>query len=231
MVLVHPTALWLLLLLAPLAVALAALQRRRGMGLGRLHAGGVILLRLLGFTLLVAALAQPVIERPDPSRTVVAAVDISSSISDGALSRAEAALADLASRRAPGDVFKLVVFDARAHEVEADSVLHQPGVLAGLRRGATVPPPGSVPAEALDLAAALIPHDGRGQVLLFGDGLETAGDTLAAADRLARRGIGVEVVAPAEPPSDEVVLCALSAPASAGVGATIVLRAQVESST
>jgi predicted Zn-dependent protease len=225
MVFVRPGLLWLLLLALPLVVL--HFDRRR-MGLRSVRATLVAVLRTLAFVLLVLAAARPVLQQADPVRTTVAVVDVSASMSDTDLSKVQAALDQLVARQAAEESIELVSFDAQARWVGT--------CRAGAKRGErltlpvrTAPPPGSALADALALAGALVPDAGRGRVVLYTDGLETTGDGLAVATRLAERGIGVETQAIGTPRAKEVILRSAALPDTAGLGATVELRAEVES--
>ncbi len=228
MVFIHPGFLWLLAAV-PL---MAGLHAGRRMGLRPLRAFVVAAIRTLAFAALVLALARPVMERPDSRQTLVAVADISGSLTDADLEQEGAALRELVASRKPGEAVRLVTFDSRAREVAIRPALLQPGGLAALRQAASATgpaKPGSALADALELAGALVPHDGRGRIVAWTDGLETGGDAEAAAGRLAERGIAVSVSPVGRERTDGVVLRSVSLPASAAVGSTVELRADVES--
>jgi Ca-activated chloride channel family protein len=251
MVFVHPGWLWLLLLALPLA----AMHVRHHMAIRPFRAVIVASLRTLAFILLVLALARPVIETKDAGRTVVAVVDVSGSIADADLETVRSSLQKLATGMRPHRTLKLVTFDSAARQIDlperagglrqlriADFGLRNSGASGRVDpgredrgdkpRGSPGNPPsvGSALADALDLAGALVPHEGGGRILLYTDGLETGGDARAVAHRLAERGIGVETHPIGSMRVDEVVLRSVSMPPSASVGATVMLQAEVESS-
>ena len=227
MILMHPAWLWLLLTLVPL-VALHYTPRAH---LGALRATLVAVLRGLAFTALVLALARPMVDRPDPGRTQVIVADLSGSISDGALAQMETRVEQLAAGRRLGDRLQLVAFDACAGAIALPQGKSYRGLLADARRAR--PAAGTAEsclADALDMAAALIPNDGLGQVTLLSDGLQSKGDAAAAAMRLGRRHIGLRTVQVGAVPPPEVVLRAVSLPPSTGLGSSVQLVAEVESS-
>ncbi len=234
MVFVRPGLLWLLILALPLV----ALHFNRRSGLRPARAVIVTTLRTLAFVLLVFAMARPVIEHRDPGRTVVAVVDLSASMTEADLETIRASLQKLAAARQSHETLRLVAFGPTAREIALTEQVFAPGALASLRRavvanGTAAPPapsPGSAMADALELAGALIPHDGRGHVVVYTDGLQTGGDAEAAARRLAERGIGVTAEPVGATRPDEVVLRSVSMPPAAGVGARVELRAEVEAS-
>ncbi len=189
-----PQAL-LLLLLLPLFVA-AWLRWR-----GRLSAGALAL-RLAGAALVVLALAEPIIPRPEAGgRTLVVLLDQSDSL--GA--------AGQAALRRQADTF-----------VRAAA----PGEARVLAFGGRVAPAGAADAlfpEQTDIAGALRAAEGLigaggGRVVLLSDGAETQGDALAAAQSLARRGIPVDTLAYTAPEAPEVWVQGLRVPPTLRVG-------------
>ena len=87
--------------------------------------------------------------------------------------------------------------------------------------------------QALRLAGAMVPPNAAGRIVLFSDGVQTSGDAVAAARRLAsgggRRSIPVDVVPLAYSVDHEVVLESLDAPPTAQAGATIPVRVVLRS--
>lgn len=233
MLFVRPSILWLLLLVVPLAW----LHWRSRIAAGRGQALGVAIVRLTALALLIAALARPVIDASDPVRTTVAVVDLSASIDDADLDQVGGELAKLIQGAARDSEIRLVVFDRVPREVPITNALRSPGGLAALRKVdsdgdvvARTQSTGSALADALILAGALIRHDGRGRVVLYSDGQETNGDARSAAFRLGQRGLAISVTPLGRPRDGEVVLRSVSAPPQAGVGATVLICAQVEAS-
>ncbi|HSA26968.1 MAG TPA: VWA domain-containing protein [Phycisphaerae bacterium] len=235
MVFVHPLWLWMLV---PV-VLLAGVHLTPRLGLSGARAGFVIGLRCAAYVLLVLALARPLIERGERSRTVVAVVDLSASVGDADLKAASLHLQALARQIQPNERLRLVVFDRAAREV-------QPGTdglaflnLAELRSpGSRLPSVASQPlaggsalADALELAGAMIPDRGDGRIVLFSDGLETGGDARAAAFRLAQRRISIEGRTLGGRRIEEVVLRSVSLPPAAAVGSTVDLIAEVQSAS
>ena len=223
MVFVHPHVLWLLPILIPIAIA----HRGGRMVLPRGRAAAVVAIRMAALAALILALARPVIQRTDRTRTLVAVVDASASIDASALADARKKVESLARRAAqagPPERFRLVLFDATAREVSLDEWRRR--AEAGADRSELRA--GSALASALELAGALIPHDGLGRVVAFTDGLQTGGDAEAAAARLAERGIPVEVVPIGTPVHPEVAIRSVTAPAAAAVGSTTEVLVEVE---
>jgi len=224
MTFVHPAWLWLLLA----GIPLVALHVRGFTPFGPARKWALAGLRVLGLVLLVLALAQPVIYRPDSSTTTVLVADCSASVSDADLVAVDEQIGRITAARRPSERIRLVTFDTTAREVSSkpESLItwrHQRS--AGTQPAAQA---GSALADALDLAALLIPHEGRGRVLLFSDGRETRGDARAAAWRLGQRGIVLEAVTVGQPCTREVLLERVELPATAGIGSSVEVKATVQ---
>jgi uncharacterized membrane protein len=168
---------WLLLLwplLAALLVAVTLVRRPQNLlGLG---------LRLAMLTLLVVGLANPVPVSPvaAPRRQVIL-VDRSASLDPEAL----AAVEQLVAASGASLPETLVVHFAARPELVANP--SRPAAWPALATSDQA----TDLAAALDLAGQLLA--GGGTVVLASDGAATAGDTLAAAERLAAAGIPVDV--------------------------------------
>ncbi len=201
------------------------------MGLGIYRSGFVAGLRVLTFALLLLALAQPIIRREDNTETVVAVVDVSASMTDSELDRVGSLVEEQRSEKGVNEVFKVVTFDSSARLLSLDAEELKSNWLSSLRKKSNPSGTGKVGsalADALELAGALIRHDGRGEILLYTDGMETGGDGEAAAWRLADRGITVSSEEVNVERVDEAVLRSVEIPATGGAGATVDLFAEIE---
>jgi Ca-activated chloride channel family protein len=232
MLFVRPLALFLLFLLVPLAWA----HRRHRMDLGGLHAAAVLAIRLAALALLTLAIARPVMNRADPTRTRVAVVDISPSIEDADLESVGKSLVEMIAQAPANTTVKLVAFDRTAREVPLTESLLLPGALVRMRRASDARRPhpvsdgASAVADALELAGALIPRDGPGRIVLFSDGLETHGDARAAACRLGGRGIPISIQPVGGVSGRKSILQSVATPTAACIGETIPIRARIEAS-
>jgi uncharacterized membrane protein len=87
--------------------------------------------------------------------------------------------------------------------------------------------------QALRLAGAMIPPDAAGRIVLFSDGVQTAGDAVAAARSLSsgagRRSIPIDVVPLTYAVEHEVVVESLDTPPTAQASATIPVRVVLRS--
>ena len=221
----RPHYLWLLILILPLALLH---MRYRGAGGGSRNLL-TAMARLTALALLIGALAGPSVQWSDSVRTVVAVVDVSSSVRDEDLVRSGEVLAQtIRDTEGEADV-KLVLFDASARQVEiTDDLVSGDGILKFRNKAQSGP--GSAIGEALALAGGLIRHDGRGEVILLSDGLETSGDARNEACRLGQRGIVVKTTPLGQRRDREVLLLTASLPPVASVGQTVQVQAQIESS-
>eukprot|EP00913_Durusdinium_trenchii_P006095 g5707.t1 len=190
--------LWLLLALA--SAPMAVLAMRWFSSMGRWRRVSAIGARVVLFSLLALLLAGASSVRESKRLAVVGVVDLSGSvrrfadlgsdeqgrriaIEDAVRAYFERALGD----RGPDDLFGLVVFDAGAIGIATPSsanVLDRPFEL--------VASDGTDIAGALRRAAAMIPPDASGRLVLISDGVQTTGDGARAARELASfaRGVG-----------------------------------------
>jgi Ca-activated chloride channel homolog len=217
----HPHFLWLLSL--PLLLAIYQLRRPTGVtGSRKLLATG---LRMLALSLVILALAQPFRQIPETNRCVVALVDCSPSMDAAASEQASAGLNALVEQ-AGRDNVRLVIFGETAREVAMDDAVLAAGGLAKLR----FTEPGSSVAEALELAAALCPDDGNGEIHLFSDARETRGDMVSAAARLGRRGQKLKIHELGAILDSPVLLHCVRSPGSGSVGEAVAMTAEIECS-
>lgn len=227
--------LWLALIAGIIPMAAAALVWMRAMGIWRRWSA--ILLRLVLLGLIAGALAGAAWEKRTDRLAVVAVVDTSGSVrrfagaaggqGGRALEQVAAAIDSMAAsaKRGPDDVLGVVAFDARAAAVVSPSRAKTFGRSLDIS-GAE----GSNLAEGLKLAAAMIPPESAGRIVLFSDGNQTAGDAVAAAGQLAgasgkgRRRMPIDVVPLEYAFSHEVVVESVDAPPRAAAGSRVVVR-------
>lgn len=228
-----PSRLWLLLVALPLA-AVGVRWFRAMIPLRRISAVGT---RVVLIALIVGMLAGTRRVRETESLATIAVIDLSESVlrfGDLGPDPVEAIrtfLSDGMRGRGPDDLLGLVVFDGRAIAAAVPSradvlerSLEAPGV------------DGSDIAAALRYAAALLPPDATGRLVLFSDGNETTGSAAAAAAELAGtsisgRGLSVDVVPIDHLVGEEVIVESLDAPPRAAPGSTITLRVVLRSTS
>src|SRR5260370_40890278 len=183
---------WLLLLAAGPALWLVA---RRSLGDFPARQRALqTLVRLLVLGGVALALARPSLRRPVTDVSVVAAVDVSASVSDGGLAFERRMVGELESaanaRRLTRPLpLRVVRFASDAAEWGAP--------------GQPLPPPQRFAAadsldtdigKALALAGGLVDPGAIPRLVLISDGHAPAPDALAAAERAAARGVRIDVV-------------------------------------
>lgn len=206
----NPQLLWLLMLLPGLALIWA-------WGRGRVL-GAALPLRLLATALLVVALADPAPSaEPPPTGPLVVLVDQSASLST-------------ANRQAMREQAERLVALARAQATVLyfgeDVVLAEPPDPEATTQPAQPIPGATNLAAALRSARSLL-GSGGGQIALFSDGLQTAGDALAEARLVAAAGITIDVWPQAEAAGAEVSIVGVSAPRTLRAGEEFPVQIEV----
>lgn len=187
--LTDPSALWLLLLLpvvwaAPLVARTNFNSRQRWLQAA---------VRSLLLTAIVCALARPVIATSSSRQSVVYVVDTSHSVASRAIEDAAAKIDELNGRVNPAH-FRIVAFGRTATVLEDTNALRRLAQPDPAEGGADPVAAGGTDLEAaLDAARAELAAGYVPRIVLFSDGQPTAGDTSAAAARLAADRIPVSV--------------------------------------
>jgi uncharacterized membrane protein len=195
---------WLLLVLvAPVIFAIAV----RSLGdFSRLQLTLQATLRTLVLAVVAVALAGPSLRRPARAVSAVALVDVSDSVSDAALARAGAQVANL---RAAADRLGR---DAQLHVVRFAA--HPQEVPPGASPTARLPPPAGAATDlalAAGLGAGLLDPTALPRLLFISDGQATRGELRAEAERLAARGVPVFALAPPPAETGDVAVVGLEA--------------------
>lgn len=237
--------LWLLSLVAALPLAWLGLRWFNTMS--RARAWSAVMARLILLTLLAAALAGAANVRTSRRLAVIGVVDVSDSVRQFApfsaaqgsaagrptgatdairdwFERASARAADRPDGlgRGPEDLFGLVVFDGRTLAVATPQAGRFDALTLDYRAAE-----GTDIERALRFAAALVPPDAAGRLVLVSDGNETSGDALAAARELGQggsRSLPIDILPITYRVSNEVAVEAVDAPPQAAAGATVTLR-------
>jgi uncharacterized membrane protein len=217
---VHPRALVLLAVLAPV-VALAMASRRQG----RRRWWASLALRVALLTVIILALSGVQVRTRADTLTAVFVLDVSDSIPAEEQACGEDLIRQAVAAMPPGDRAAVVVFgqDALVERMASEEPL-----LSDL---ASVPVTARTDiARALQLAMALYPDEGARRLVLLSDGRENLGEALAQAELAAAHQIEV-VYQPLRAPQGEVevLLDALQAPAEVRVGQRFELTALVDS--
>ncbi|HEY3451334.1 MAG TPA: VWA domain-containing protein [Myxococcales bacterium] len=211
---------------APQALLLAIPLALLVFKLGRIPAPASYL-RWALVPIVTLALARPVFDRGGDQIDLVLVVDRSRSMPQGSDAAAEEILGYAESRRAAGQRVGIVTFGREARVERAPS---SDARFSGFQR--------PVDGEASDLASALhaaeqlMPESRSARVLVLSDGRATGGDPMAAARRLALRGVPIDfrLLARQEAKADVAVLD-LEAPTSLTSGEAFHLTATVRAAS
>lgn len=235
----HPEVLWLLLLAIPLAAAgwwaLSSSDRFRK--------GVIVAMRVAVFMLLVLVLAGLSREQRHDQLTVIGLADISGSVRHFAslppvdpksppdsLASIRKWFRDATENRRSGDRFGLIVFDGAARAVTAPTIaLHYQDHPFDVHQRE-----GSNLAQAIEFGLAMFPPDSARRLVLFSDGVETAGSALAAAADAAGvtqggRGVPIDIVPIMYRVDSEIQVDRVEVPANARPGQRITARVVIES--
>ena len=175
--------------------------------------------------LVVLALCRAALRLPSRVGTVVVVADRSLSMPPGS-EAAEREIIDLLySGMAADDRLAVVGFGQKA-AVEQPP---QPGRFAGFTH--EVGAEASNLTEALEAAAALIPRDGSGRVLVLSDGRWTGRDPETALVGLASRGIAIDYRPMQRPAGNDLAIARIDAPTAAAPGESFLITAWVQAPT
>mgnify|MGYP000595300631 CR=1 FL=1 len=226
---------WLLLTL--LAVPMGLLAWRWFTGMAGYRRISAVALRAGLLLLIASALAGAASVQRTDRLAVVFVVDVSETVrrsggagSAGYVARVRDWIRESLEDRGADDLAGIVIFDGRSFAVATPTRADVTGRSMDLR-GA----PGSDIEGALRYAAALIPADAAGRLVLISDGNQTSGDALAAAGELGRAGSAAGVrtpidVAPVRYMVDrEVLVEGVEVPPRASEGATVPVRVVLRS--
>jgi len=158
-------------------------------GLTRGRALAALLTRLVMLGLFVILIAEPRSVRVRDVVSVVYAVDLSDSIGEASVDSALEFVMKTVTEKPPTDEAGLVVF-GRNSAVELPPRMSFPfeALNSRIDRDATNLE------QTLSLAAAMLPEDNRGRIVLISDGTETEGTISQILDELKSRDIAVDVL-------------------------------------
>jgi Ca-activated chloride channel homolog len=193
----------------------------------------------IGFVAAIAvALARPVRSADTDKIATVYMVDVSSSVSDDALTDADKLVKAAWDQKRPDDIVRVVTFATRPRFVEPvvgeDGVESAPTIVrhqkpAG-REDDEEPGAGSNLQAAVQLAYGLFPPGYLRRAVLISDGLQTSGDVLAEAGRASEYGVRLHVVPYDRPVPAEVAIVDLQMPERVKVGETFEITAEIYAS-
>jgi len=182
----------------------------------------ITIVRSLLFCLLILILAGMQLYFPVQGKTIVFVVDRSASMKDDP--RATAFMKAAVQQKAAEDQYAVVVVGGTAAVDQPLTRRYQVQQLGvEINRHATDL------SEGIRLAAAMIPSQARGKLVLLTDGIETQGDAEKETKLVKERGIEVEAVSFQQEQGDEVVLTALQIPQQLYSGEEYTISVEVES--
>lgn len=160
-----------------------------GAGLTRFRRHAALWTRLVLFGLLVMVLAEPRSVRSRNVLSVMYLVDVSDSIRGESVDAAVRYVLESVGRKPAADEAGLLVF-GKTPAVELPPRMSFPfeALNSQVDRGATNLE------QSLSLAAAMLPDDNHGRLVLISDGVETEGHVERVLDDLKSRGIAVDVL-------------------------------------
>lgn len=193
----------------PLLVVLLLelLAARRKVGVARRQWWTAIALRAGIALLLVAALLDLAVVRPADRVATMFLIDGSDSLGGGGQAEAVSWVQEALADQAAGTVAGVAVFggDARLElTVQPDASLGQPAVRIDATRTNL--------ANALRLAAAVLPADAKRRVVLVSDGRATEGDVATEAQRLREADVQVDVHLVGRSGGADVAVASIDAP-------------------
>ncbi|MDB6149970.1 MAG: hypothetical protein JWQ44_1418 [Chthoniobacter sp.] len=158
-------------------------------GLSKGRALSALLIRLALVGAFVTLLAEPRAVRRSDVLSVVYALDVSDSMGEKVSDQALSWVMQTVAQKPAKDEAGLVVFGREA-AVELPPRTTFPFEAVNSRVGRD----GSDLAKSLGLAAAMLPEQNQGRIVLVSDGNETEGNVTAQLDELKARGIAVDVL-------------------------------------
>lgn len=169
-------------------------------GLGRVRSLVSLEIRLMLAGLFVILLAEPRAVRTSDEMAVVYALDVSDSIGDdsyagkeGPLTQALKFVAKTATEKPPKDQAGLVIFGKNA-AVEFPARATVPLESNNVILNSLIDKEATNLEQGLSLAAAMLPEDKQGRIVLISDGMQTEGDVGKIVADLKSRGITVDVL-------------------------------------
>ena len=216
-----------LFLIATIPVALLAALRSRADLSTRGFVLGTLFRALLGAALFVA-LARPTLRSDATLTSTVVLVDVSPSVSDESLRRAETLTRALLSARGDDGPdahhVELVTFAEGAERVHVPAHAEELTITRDATRPAA---PATDLASAMRFAESLFLPGRLPRLWVLSDGLETRGEALAAAPELEARGVRVSVTPFEGAIASELTVTGVSFPEEIRAGQPFEVRASV----
>ncbi len=216
----HP---WWLLALPPLllVVFLVARSGRRAVPVAQHRVA--VWLRMIGVTLLVVALTQPLLIMGSSQRSVLFLLDRSASVTAEARAAQEAYVVAALAAAGAEDTAAVAVF---GKELRLDTALSANPAFDEVR---TVVDSSSTDlAAALHGAAAVLPTEGSRRIVVLTDAVETTGNARAAAAALADDGLAVDVVQLDTGRASDALVTGIDAPILVREGESVPVTVKVQ---
>lgn len=188
-------------------------------GLGRFRSLLALAVRLVLAGLFVMLLAEPRAVRTSDELAVIYAVDISDSVSDASTVKALEFVARTATAKPTKDSAGLVVFGKNA-QAEFPAAKTVPLEAQNVIVNSVIDKESTNIEQGLSLAAAMLPEDKQGRLVLISDGMQTEGNFSKIVDDLKSKGISVDVLPIEFSIHDEVWLERLELPQFVKMGET-----------
>lgn len=182
-------------------------------GLGKIRGSMAALLRLALVGTFVILLAEPRAVRVRDVVSVIYAVDLSDSIGEGSTDAALKFVVDTVSKKPERDEAGLIVFGRNAAvELPPRQSFPYEAINSQIDRDATNLE------QSLSLAAAMLPEENQGRIVLISDGTQTEGSLSRIVDELKSRGVSVDVLPIQYQYDQEVWLERLELPQAVKIG-------------
>lgn len=220
MTLQHP---WWLLALPPALFIVWMVARRGRRVVPARQARYATWLRMVGVTLLVLALTQPLLVRSSSERSVLFLLDRSSSVTADARAAQEAFVIRALESSGDEDSAAVAVFGG---ELRLDTALSSNPAFDEVR---TIVDSSSTDlAGALRGAAAVLPTEGSRRIVVLTDAVETTGNARSAARELADQGIAVDVIELDTGRASDALVTRIDAPVVVRAGETVPVEVTVQ---
>jgi uncharacterized membrane protein len=162
-------------------------------GLGRFRSVAALAVRLALAALFVILLAEPRAVRTSDELAVLYTVDVSDSINEDSTTKALEFVARTATHKPPNDSAGLVLFGKNA-QAEFAAGKTVPLEAGSVIVNSVIDKEATNIEQGLSLAAAMIPEDKQGRIVLISDGMQTEGNFSKIVDDLKSKGISVDVL-------------------------------------
>jgi uncharacterized membrane protein/Mg-chelatase subunit ChlD len=182
-------------------------------GLNRVRSFTALMTRLILCGVLIMLMAEPRAVRESDVTAVVYALDVSDSIGEETADSALSYIVKTAQEKPEKDLAGLVVFGLNS-AVELPPRVSFPFEIINAR----VTREGTSLERGLSLAAAMLPEEHAGRVVLISDGVETEGNALGVLDEFNARSIPVDTLSIAYDYDHEVWLETLDVPRRVKIG-------------